>query len=62
MSIELTFTSGSMDNVTRCVDISIIDDNALEGEETFTVALTTFEHNVVLGNDLLIVTIIDNDG
>ncbi len=58
VSIEAIFTTGSI----RCVDISILDDNALEGDQTFTVILSTSDPNVLLGNDVAIIIIRDNDG
>ena len=48
--------------MTQCLDVSIDDDTALEGEETFTATLTTPETYVMLGNDQTEVTISDNDG
>jgi len=56
------FTSGSMNNDTRCLNITIIDDNALEGVQSFTMMLTASDPDVVLGNDVMAMTIIDNDG
>ncbi len=62
MTYNLIFTSGSTDNDVRCVDYGIMDDSALEGNQTFTVALTTSDSDVMLGIDISTVTIIDNDG
>ena len=57
------FTAGSTDNTTRCVDITIIDNNVLEGDKTFTVALTTADPDVMLlSAGETVVTITDNDG
>ncbi len=61
-SSDLIFTSGSTDNATRCVDISILDDGALEGNQTFTVTLTTSDPDVMLGTNVTTITITDNDG
>ncbi len=58
---NLIFTSGSADNAVRCVNISILEDTALEGNQTFTVALTTSDPDVMLGTGMYI-TITDNDG
>ena len=55
------FTSGSMHNATRCINVTIIDDGALEDDETFTVILTTSDLSVMLVN-VTAITIIDNDG
>ena len=56
------FTSGSTDRTTRCVDITIIDDGAFEGDQTFTVALSTADLDVMLRNSMIAITITDNYG
>jgi hypothetical protein len=61
-SFNTTFTSGSMYGATRCVNITILEDGALEGDQTFTVMLTTSDPNVVIGINMTVVTIMDNDG
>ncbi len=62
MSPIVIFTSGSSDNNTRCVEISILDDDALEGNQTFTMTLTTSDPDVLLGTDVTNITVVDNDG
>ena len=59
-SVE-TFVAGSTDNATRCVNITILDDAALEGDQTFTLTLSTSDPDVVLGNNVTLITIEDND-
>ncbi len=61
-SSDLMFISGSADNATRCVDFSILDDVALEGNQTFTVTLATADLDVMLGNGMTTIVIRDNDG
>ena len=56
------FASGSIDNATKCVDITIIDDGAFEGDQTFTVALATADPDVMLKNNMTAITITDNYG
>jgi hypothetical protein len=56
------FTSGSPDGATRCVDIPILNDGTLEGEQTFTLTLTTSDPEVMLGNNVTTIIIIDNEG
>ena len=56
------FTLGSTNNSMRCFAISIIDDAALEGNQTFRVTLSTLDPNVMLGTSMTTVTIMDNDG
>ncbi len=57
MDSNLTFTYGSTNNAVRCVDITILEDDALEGDQTFTVTLTTSDPNVMLGTDMATITI-----
>ena len=63
ISSTITFLSGSTDSTSQCVNISVTDDAALEGNQTFTVTLTTSDPDVLLlGNDMTVITIEDNDG
>ena len=59
---NLTFNSGSTDNAAECVNITIADDGALEGDQTFTVTLSTPDPSVILGTRIATITITDNDG
>ena len=61
ISSSMVFPAGSTDNATRCVGITVIDDSALEGDQTFTVTLTTSDPGVILGTNIATITIIDND-
>jgi len=61
-SNDITFNSGSAAASTGCTNISIIDDNALESNQTFTVTLTTSDPDVILGSNVTTITIVDNDG
>ena len=58
----LNFTSGSSNNATKCQDITISDDIVIEDNQTFTVTLSTTDPDVLLGESLLTISIIDNDG
>lgn len=62
VSSDKIFVTGSTNGATRCVNITIIDDNALEGEQTFSVILTTEDSAIILGIPTAIVTIQDDDG
>ena len=46
----------------ECVNVNIIDDGALEIDETFTVILTTSDSAVTLDTDVTTIIITDNDG
>ncbi len=61
-SSNVIFISGSTDNAVGCANISVLEDSALEGNQTFTVTLTTSDPDVMLGSDVAIITITDNDG
>ena len=58
------FAFGSTDGTTECVNIVIVDDDALEGNQTFTVSLKTQDPNdeVMVVANLTRITIIDNEG
>ncbi len=58
----LTFSSGASDNDTECMNVTIMDDDALEAEETFSVTLTEQDDDVDVENNMTKVTITDNDG
>ena len=58
-SVTLTFDQS---NTRACGDISITPDDIYEGDETFSVTLTTGDEDVTLEPDGGVVTITDNDG
>ena len=57
----LNFTSGVSDGDTECLNITIMDDNALEGNQTFSVTLTESDNGVNVLTTITTVTITDND-
>ena len=58
----LTLSSGQSVNMPSCVEIAIIDDEALENKETFLIALSTnFPEGVTLSRSRSVVEIIDNE-
>ncbi len=60
VSMDFMFSAGASDGASHCLNVNIIDDtNALEGNETFTVTLTTSDQIPVLGTTTVI-TIRDN--
>ena len=61
-SSDITFPSGSSDSTAGCVSITILDDTVLEENQAFTVTLTTSDPDVLLGNNVTVITIEDNDG
>ncbi len=61
-SSNLIFTSGSTDNAIRCINIFVLEDDALEGNQTVIVMLTTPDSDVTLGTGMTSIIITDNDG
>ena len=57
-----TFVSGSMNNDIKCMDISIINDGALERDQHFALILSTSDADVLIARNTTVITIIDNDG
>ena len=62
--LTVTFPTTSVSEDTACADITIVDDDVLEGDHSFTVQLTsTTPTGVTIGTDSsTTVTIQDNDG
>ena len=57
----LIFESGSNTRDARCVNIAIVDDEALENDETFSLLLSA-DLDVMLIRNATMLTIKDNDG
>ena len=61
--LDVFFASGSVNGDTDCLTIFILDDNALEGDHSFTVSLNPPAAPVTLTTPFSSpVTITDNDG
>ena len=58
----MIFVTGSTDSSMECVNITILDDDAFEGDQTFTVSISTSDLSVMFGTNTMSVTITDNDG
>ena len=61
MSMDVVFPAGTNGGM-LCIAVTIIDDSEMEGDETFTVTLTTSSPGVTLGNSNVTITITANDG
>ena len=57
----ITFVSGDSEGAMSCKNITIIDDNIVEGVENFTVKLTSDFSGVTVSRGLSVVEISDND-
>ena len=61
--LNVSFASGSMNGDTDCINITILDDDALEGDRSFTVSLNPPALPVKLTTPFSSpVTIFDNEG
>ncbi len=58
LSSSLTFNASS--NM-ECVDVMITNDTVVEGEESFTVSLTTSDPDVMVENGTVVVVVIMED-
>ena len=57
LSSSLTFNASSD---MECVDVMIVDDTVVEGEESFTVSLTTSDPDVMVENGTVVVVIMED--
>ena len=60
-SVQWVFTAGSQAGDTQCVEIVIIDDRCVEGDEYFSVSLTTSDEDVKFHINYASVRILDDD-
>ena len=61
-TVHWVFTAGSQAGDTHCVEIVIIDDGYVEGDEYFAVNLTTSDEDVKLKINYAAIRILDDDG
>lgn len=63
VNISKTIPMNSTNGINQCLNVTLIDDGLVEGNETFMVILTPEAGvDVTLGNNVTIVTIVDNEG
>ena len=60
VSDTLTFATNSTEGDTQCIVIPISSDGILEGDETFSVLLSISTADVVEGNAITTITIMDD--
>ena len=60
--IDKIFMSGSRSESAECINITITEDDVLEGSQTFIVLLSTFDRNVIITGNSTVITILDDDG
>jgi len=61
-TVELVFMSGAFNGSMECANISIVNDSRLEENETFDIELTSSDPDVVLGNNVTTIILVDDDG
>ena len=62
-TLEVVFPISSVNGTVRCVEIEIVDDEALEGEHNFTVVITSTNPPISTAEPSeAAVIILDNDG
>lgn len=61
-SVERTFTPGSKNGATKCINITILEDIVTEEDENFTIILTSSDAHALIQGDITLVKILDNDG
>ena len=57
MTMDLVFTTGSTNNAMQCIDVTIITNSARNGDQTFTVTLTTANPLATVGNAVSSITL-----
>ena len=62
VSIDYVFPVGSGEGSMQCINVSIIDDALLEGNETFIIELMASDVDVLTPANITIVTITSVDG
>lgn len=62
ISESLVFPVGSVVNTRLCRHISIVDDDFVENDESFTVSITSIEPVSIFPNSTKSITIVSNDG
>jgi hypothetical protein len=55
------FLSGSSDGSNECVNITLLPEDPMDRDETFTLTLTTTDPGVTLGTNVTIITIDNNE-
>ena len=62
MAVSDSLTFGPSSPTKQCVSITLLDDDYLEENETFSVSASTADSAVDIVSDTTVVTIVDNDG
>ena len=59
---EESFAAGSMNGSEQCIEIVLLNDFILDGNINFTVTLNSSDPDVLLGNSVTVVTLVDTEG
>ncbi len=58
MDVDISFSPGQ---TSECINITIIDDEIVEGSQFFSLIMISQDIGVIFGNNITIVSISDND-
>ena len=59
--MSLSYAVDVMSSRTVCTNISIVEDEVVEDDETFAVLINSSDSSVMIGRNSAVVTILDND-
>ena len=62
MPAQFVFLPSQLPQQTQCIDYEIVDDDVLEGVETFFVEISTSVPRVMVGRSVSTVSLVDDDG
>ena len=63
LKVTVTFAPGSTNGTLECLPMLVlIDDDALEGDQSFSLTLNTLDSSVMIEGNVTTITITDNDG
>ena len=62
MPAQFVFLPSQLPQQTQCIDYEIVDDDFLEGVETFFVEISTSVPRVMVGRSVSTVSLVDDDG
>ncbi len=61
-AVSLSYDVDNQSSRTACANITIVEDESVENNETFAVMIDTTDSSVIIQRNSALVTIIDNDG
>ena len=62
VSKDVVFPAGTSNGSMQCINVTIIEDSAMEGDKAFTVSMNTSSPLVAIGNAVTSINIIGTQG